>query len=173
MSRKMRDLRVTYMSLYDFITSSYRLEDYVIISGHNDPYVISGLYVLNGTLIDTGNAVVPAIVIESQTTVEDPFQLGSGKKDIRHFNVDVYARSDGERDDIGELLRYFLRQSVPIYDYNILVSGGGYVTLAHGVPENIVMIISRFDPKIKHLRHTMRVSFDLDIYINSGNTLIT
>jgi len=161
------------MSVYDFLTSSFINHNYVIISGHNLPYITSGLYALNGSLVDTGNAVVPSFVLETKTIMDDAFQLGPGLKDTWHYNIDVYARSDGERDDIGELLRHFLRPSIPIYDYNVIISGGNYITLAHGEPKNIVAIFDRFDPKIRVLRHTMRVYFDLDVFINSGNTLVT
>jgi len=171
--RTIRDLRTTDMSIHEFIASSFRSEDYVIISGHDEAYVASGLFVIDGFPVDTGHMKVPTVSIEHDISRDEPFQLGPGRTDSRIFLIDVFARSDGERDDLAEYVRYFLNSRIPIFDWNDVLANGVYTPIAYGHPDGVVVMSDRLDVKEPKLRHSMKVRFEINIDISSGYTLIT
>ena len=171
--RKMLDLRTTDISLYYFLSGKLAADDYIVLSGHSDTMVASGVYLIDGYPDETDNVKLPTVAIEHYFTNELPFQLGPGKTDARNFGISVFARSDGERDDLSERLRNYLSaQSVNIYDYNIIYSGGTSSILATARAEDITMTSQKSDKPILAFQHVMEINFRLSIDICTGYSLI-
>ena len=172
--RKLLDLRTTDISLYYFLSANLTNDDYIVLSGHSYPMVTSGVYLIDGYPNDVENMKLPTVSIEHYFTNEVPFQLGPGRTDERVFGINVFARSDGERDDLAERVRNYLSsQTVNIYDYNIVYSGGTSPILAAGRADNITMTAQRADRPILALQHIMEVTCTLTIDICTGYSLIT
>jgi len=172
--RKILDLRTTDISLYYFLANNLSNDNYTILSGHSYPMVASGLYLIDGYPEDPEIIKLPTVSIEHYFTDEVPFQLGPGRTDERAFGISVFARSDGERDDLSELIRnYFSSQHINIYDYNIIYSGGNSEILARARADYITLTAQRFDQPIKALKHVMKINFTLTVDICTGYSLIT
>lgn len=171
---KILDLRTTDLSIYYFLNDHLSDDGYIILSGHSYDYVTSGIYLIDGYPDTTKEMGLPTIAIEHQFTNEESFQLGPGRTDVRKFTISVFCRTDGERDDMSERVRnYFSANSVSIYDYNIVLSGGTSDVLAKARAENIVSVPYRSERPIRSMQHIMEVSFDLEVDIGSGYSLIT
>lgn len=175
MPRKLYDIRTTDLSLYDYVSSSFDDVGFTVLSGHEEDYVPTGIYLIDGFPADPEYMKLPTIAVEYIHGDEQPLQLGPGRTDVRRFEIDVYARTDGERDDLAELTCSFIRKGwINIYDYNVvLVDGFDEALLTRSHAENIMLAPTRFDTNIKAMRHGMRINFDLLITVSSGNSLIT
>lgn len=168
---RMKDLRNLDLNLYYFIASGLVLNGYTILSGYSYPYVNSGIYLTDAFPEDMNDMKVPAIAIEHRYSRDDPFQLGQGKTSVRKFSISVYARTDGERDDLGEMVKNFLDNPVTIYDYNLVITGNVYQSVGIGDFDRVVMTPVR-DNEFKVTKHGMEISFDCSYSINSGSSLI-
>jgi len=167
------DLRTIDMSLYDFISTKLSTDGFTVLSGHSYPYVVSGIYLVDGRPAETTNMGLPTISIEHIFSTEQPFQLGPGRSDKRMFEIDVYARSNGERDDLGERIRIYLgANSVSVYDYNLIVTGGISSILASARAEDITLNTLVGNIPMKAMQYVMRITFSLTIDIGSGYSLI-
>jgi hypothetical protein len=63
--------------------------------------------------------ILPTVVVASETTNETGLQIGGGYRDRRNFNLYVYARKDGERDDLMEILYEGFDHDISLRDFNI------------------------------------------------------
>jgi hypothetical protein len=171
MAQRIRDLRNFDLNLYHFVASSLDVEGYNVLSGYNIAYVPTGVYLVDGFPEDFNAMRAPAIAIQNELVRPEPLQLGRGKKNILRYTITVYGRSDGERDDLGELVYEFLDNTMPIYNYNDVISNGQYNWLGYADFDNIVMRPNR-DNSMKVLKHQMNINFEAEICIDSGNSLI-
>lgn len=173
MAYKIRDLRNLDINLYNFLASSIRFEGYTILSGYDSPYVVSGIYLLDGYPEDNFNKIkLPAIAINHINTRDEPFQLGQGKESIRKFTITVLARGDGERDDLGEMVKNYFDRTMNIHDYNIVLTGGSYVEIGRANFDNIVMSPNR-DIRHQTTFYMMNINIDCRYFISSGSSLIS
>jgi len=166
-----RDLRNIDINLYDFVTSGLRSHGYEILSGHGVPYVASGIYVVDGYPEDFETLKAPSLSIEHDQSRQEPFQIGPGKQNIRRFAINIYARSDGERDDLGELVYNFFDSTMTIYDKNQFFQNGTMVNIGTADFDNIIMRSQR-DTRFKSLKHQMNISFEAEIIVPTGNSLV-
>jgi len=169
---KIRDLRNLDVNLYYLIDSGLKLNGNTVLSGFSQPYTISGVYLIDGGLEPDNKLRLPAVAIEHERTTDFPFQLGLGRQDTRTFRIEIYARSDGERDDLGEMIKNYFYSTKPIYDYNEYFQNGTYVVLGNMDFENISMYPSRLE-EFKATRHRMNITLDCNYYISSGASLIS
>lgn len=172
MQYKIGDLRNFDITLYYFISSGLSVMGYPILSGYNQSYVVSGIYLLDGYPDDFNSIKIPAISVEHDTTRDEAFQLGPGMKNIRRYSIDVFARTDGERDDLGETIRSFLFRQMPIFDYNIVIASGEYVQVGKSDFENIIMSPVR-NTLYNATKHQMHITCNCKYEINSGYSLIS
>lgn len=174
MAYKMKDLRNLDMNLYYFVTSGISVNGYTILSGYDEAAVTSGIFVIDAYPNDPDNIKVPSVAVEHASTRGGPLQLGPGREDRLQFNVEVYAGSDGERDDLGEMIRlFFEQQSMPIRDLNEFLISGNEVEIGKADFENIVMFPLRGDSTQRALNHRMHINVDCIVTIPSGTSLIT
>lgn len=166
-----RDLRNFDINLYDYVTSGLRANGYEILSGYSVPYVASSIYVVDGYPEDFEAIKTPSLSIEHDSSRPEPFQIGPGKKNIRRFSINIYARSDGERDDIGDLIYGFFDSTMNIYDKNEFFQNGTYVNVGTADFDNVIMRPQR-DTRFKALKHQMNISFEAEIIVPSGNSLV-
>lgn len=170
MSYRMGDLRNLDLNLYNFVTSGLNNDGYTVLSGYDQTHVASGIYILDGFPEDWTNVKVPSIAIEHLNSREEPFQLGSGKTDVRRFSIDVFTRTDGERDDLGERVKNYFDNSMNVFDYNLLITGGNYVRLGIADFDNKVMFPVR-GSQLKATKFRMQISLDISVSINNGSSL--
>ena len=168
----MKDLRNLDINLFNFISSGLRILDgYTVLTGYNQNWVTSGIYLMDGHPEDFNNIKIPAISIEHEYSREEAFQIGTGKTNVRRFGIDVYARTDGERDDLSELVRNYFDRTIPVINYNDFYSLGIYTYVGLADFDNVVMYPSR-DSTIKQLKHRMSIKFDVIVHINTGSSLV-
>jgi hypothetical protein len=169
---KMRELRNLELNLYYFITNKLSIEDgYTILSGYSYPYVISGVYVVDGYPNDIENMKLPTIAIEHSRTNDDPLQIGSGYDRNRHFTVTLFARSNGERDDLGDRVRSYFLSSMTVYDYNQVISSGSYVRLSSADFEDVYMYPVH-NVEFESQKYSMEITFNCNYVVPTGATLL-
>jgi len=172
MPYQIRDLRNLDVNVNYFVATGLVNYGYTIHRTFNDTRVVSGVYLIDGFPTEPVDIKAPAVSIEHLYTNEEPFQLGSGKAIRSIFRIDVFARSDTERDDLGDLVRSFFNSHMAIYDYNVIWTGGTYQSLGSANFENITMRAVRLDTQTEWAQHIMSISTDVIFYINSGESLI-
>lgn len=166
-----KDLRNIDINLYYYIETKLVNNGYTILSGYNKTYVASGIYLNDGYPTDFKDIKTPTVVLEHTFTRPEGFQLGVGRQDSRQFVVDVWARSDGERDDLGELVRNFFNSSMTIYNYNNVLASGYYNSVGLADFASIRMFPIR-EEDFRSLSHGMRIVFNCDNLVPTGNSLI-
>jgi hypothetical protein len=171
MTYKMKDLRNTDLNLYNFVASSLYLDGYIVLSGYNFDYVTSGIYLMDGFPEDYNNIKIPAIAIEHSFSNSNAFQIGTGKEAVRRFEIDIYARTDGERDDLGETVYNYFSNSMPIYDYNSVLTSGVYLQVGLADFSNVMMRPIR-DATFAATKHQMTISLNCKYVVNSGVSLV-
>jgi len=67
--------------------------------------------------IETGTLIVPSASIEHKLTAEIGGELGAAWFE-RDWSVDIFASTDTQRDDLGDLLYAALDNAIPIRDYS-------------------------------------------------------
>jgi hypothetical protein len=172
MAYKIRDLRNLDINLNYFIGSGLAASGYTIHRSYNDTRATSGVYLIDGYPEEPSTVKAPTVVIELLYTREDPFQLGPGKAVRSRFNIEVFARTDAERDDLGDLVRSFLNQRMPIYDYNLVFTNNQYQIVTYADFENIMMRTARYDLDAEWAKHVAVIQTDVVYYINTGENLI-
>lgn len=81
---------------------------------------------------------LPCVSVEHERTSEEGLQIGGGFNERRTFNINIFARRDGERDDLAEAIYEGLDGEVKVLDYNIAMptyvysSGEGILTEYYG-----------------------------------------
>lgn len=167
-----KDLRNLDINLYNFVASSLSyIDGFTILSGYSVSYVTSGIYVVDGYPNDYTNVKLPSVAIEHERSSDEGFQLGQGKTNIRRFGIDIYARSDAQRDDLGEIIRNHFDRDMTIYDYNIVYENGTYTPVGYASFSKVVMFPFR-DSTVKQLLHCMKIGLDTIVHINSGSYLV-
>jgi hypothetical protein len=132
---------------------------------------LSGIYLEDGYPEDYNNIRLPSISLEHAMSHDDPFQLGGGLINVRRYDINVYARTDGERDDLGEIVRGYLKKTMTIYDYNEVLNNNNYITLGLCDFNNIFMSPQR-DDSYQTTKHQMHLSFECVYAVSSGSSLI-
>jgi len=66
--------------------------------------------------VEQGTLTLPTVSIEHTQTIEEGLQLGDDWV-RRMWTIEVFAKTDTQRDEISELIYDSLNVSVPIYDY--------------------------------------------------------
>jgi hypothetical protein len=61
---------------------------------------------------------LPTIVISHEDSNEEGLQIGGGYRDFRMFNVDVFGSSEGERDDLTEIIYEGLDRDSQVRNFN-------------------------------------------------------
>ena len=173
MAYKMGDLRNLDHNLYNFIASGISSNGYTILSGYDDAYVTSGIYLVDAFPENPDNLKVPAISVDHRNTSEAPLQLGTGREDRLKFRIDVYGRSKGERDDVAEMVRLFFKTHMPILDYNQIIQDSVTVQIGSADFENVTMFPVNGDSVQRALKHRMSINLDCLVVIPSGTSLIT
>lgn len=171
MQYKIKDLRNFDINFYSFISSGLSFFGYPILAGYDQPYVISGIYLVDGYPDDFNNVKTPSISLEHSTSRDEPLQIGPGMINVRRYSIDVYARTDGERDDLGELVRSFLFAQMPIYDYNLIVTGGDHVQVGLANFQNIIMSPIH-NVSYNATKYQMHITCNCLYEINSGYSLV-
>src|SRR5690606_3461541 len=93
---------------------------------------------------DLNDIKVPSVVIDNTFSQPNPFQIGPGREDTRQFSIDIWGRSKGDRDDIGEMVKnFFYGHSMPIYDYNDVLEQSVYTQIGLAWFESIRMFPTR------------------------------
>lgn len=64
------------------------------------------------------DVTLPTISITHDTTGEDPFQLGGGWRNEGVYLIDIFGRSNSERDDLAEIIYEGLDRTTTLKDYN-------------------------------------------------------
>ena len=62
---------------------------------------------------------LPSVVITQSSISEAGLQIGGGFWNYRYFDVDIFARRDGERDDILNVIYEGLDKSATVKNYNL------------------------------------------------------
>jgi hypothetical protein len=93
-------------------------------------YVVSGLahgvqdwsntQVLMGVPADTSNVAIPSIAINSERTQKTPLELDTlDENRIDPYLLSVFAKRDGQRDDLGEYVKnFFVDTTKQFLDFN-------------------------------------------------------
>ncbi len=76
--------------------------------------------------------VLPSVVLTMATLNEAGLQIGGGFKNYRNFDVDIFARRDGERDDLANVIYEGLDKTTTVRDFNIAFPEYVYVP-ANGI----------------------------------------
>lgn len=168
---RIKDLRNVDLNLYNFVSSRLNLEGYTVLSGFEYPHALSCVYLIDGYPHDKTNMKLPCVAIEHTGSTDDPLQLGTGIIVNRDFTIQVFARTDGERDDLGEMIKNFLYNSMTIYDYNSVLSSGTYSNIGYADFENIVMY-PETDTELGSLEHKMVINFSCVYSVSTGYTLL-
>jgi hypothetical protein len=169
------DLRNLDINLYYYLASGITTHGYTVLSGYRSSLVTSGIYLVDGYPEDPMTMQLPSIAIEHDNTRDEPLELGSdGSTEIRHFGVELYHTSDAGRDDWGERIRgYFRNKEMRIYDYNPIFTGGVISTKVGTASfTNLNMFPLPKDREHDALKYRMRIQFNCEYVITSGNSLI-
>jgi hypothetical protein len=167
---RIRDLRNIDLNLYNFVSSGLSINGYLILGDHSEPYVISGIYLVDGYPEEIKNIKLPTIAIDQITAFDEPLQLGLGKFRKYSYEIGIYARTDGERDDLSELVRNFFDSTMTIYNYNLVFASGVYQSLGTADFDQIRMIKS-YPGDIPAMKHIMKISLVCSFATESGYLL--
>jgi len=87
---------------------------------YNNGYADGKFSIVDAFPTDLSNlTVLPTVSVESTFLSTRGYQLGSTDKGILSFTIDVFAKSDGQADDIAYLIwNDFKNNNIPIYDFN-------------------------------------------------------
>lgn len=168
---RIKDLRNFDLNIYGYIASGLRAQGFIVLSGYNNAWVTSGIYVVDGFPEGFEDLKTPSVAIEHESSRAEELQLGPGKKNIRKYSIIVYARTDGERDDLGETIYGLFDSTMTIYDYNSVLTAGTYQKVGIADFTNVTMRPLR-DNSYESLKHQMNISFNSEICIDSGNSLV-
>lgn len=100
----MGKLRNEDLSVYFFVKDTLGSNVLRVVDGY--PY----------NEVEDGTLVVPSAAVEHKLTSEEPGELGATWF-RRDWSVDIFARNDTQRDELGDVLFRALNLSIPIRDY--------------------------------------------------------
>lgn len=171
MSYKISDLRNISLNMYNFIGSGLSADGYILLSGYGLPYVVSGIYFTRSYPDDYDDVKTPAIAIDFNNATFEALQLGPGREPNYRYNIDVFGRNDGERDDLGERVRNYFNNTMPIINFNEYFTNGTYSYLGLANFDNISMFTIH-DDSYNATKHILRINVVCDFTIPTGHTLI-
>lgn len=171
MPYRMGDLRNLGFNLYYYLASGLNSNGYIAITGLNQAYVNSGVYLVNSYPEDFDNLKTPTISIDNLFTSERPLQVGPGRNDVRRYEITIYGSSKGSRDDLGELVRNMFHRSINYYDYNLIITGGSHISYGIINFDNITLRPIR-DLSFESTKYQAKVTFECEIMVPSGNSII-
>ena len=64
------------------------------------------------------NAILPCVVVSSVRADESGLQIGGGHRNFRDYDIDIYARRNGERDDLTTIIYEGLDREADVRDFN-------------------------------------------------------
>lgn len=79
-------------------------------------------------------AALPLIAVDMMSGDENPFQIGGGWKDDLYYNIEIFARRDGERDDLADMILEMVQKDIPLLDFNV----GNFPTYVYSDSEGIL-----------------------------------
>lgn len=171
MSYKIKDLRNTDLNLYYFVSSGLSINGYSVLSDHAEAYVISGIYLIDGYQEDFENIKLPTIAIEQVLSRDEPSQIGKGKYRKYNYELSILMRTDGERDDLSEMVfNFFDKKTMTIYDYNLVMSSGIYQSIGTATFDDLT-ITKEYPGEQNTLKHMSKVNLSCSFATESGSLL--
>lgn len=106
-------LQDTQLTKYSVI---YFIKDLLYNAGFSTAdYRVTNSYPYTSTSV----SVMPLVVVDSGPAVAVPYQLSSVNVNRYMFFIDVFAKSDSQRDDVSDIIFDSLKEErIPIYDFN-------------------------------------------------------
>lgn len=173
MSYKMGDLRNLQNNLYYFVASGLEDYEYIVLSGYDQDYVVSGVYLLREEPVTAEEIKIPAIALSFMKEDESPLEIGTlGGVQTLGMSFEIFARNRGERDDLCSLLKTILkRKTMTIYDLNVFFDNGTYSDIGRADFHQISITPVWNNTTLKTLNNRARVRFNCE-YITTGLSLM-
>jgi len=170
----MRDVRLIDISLYYYLKDSLESDGYTVHTKLSDEHVSSGIYLVDAYPDKTQYIKTPLIALDFTGISREPFQLGPGYTDYIDYDIYIFGRTKGERDDLGFLvLTYFDGAKIPIYDYNLyFASGGDLQLLGYIWPEITRLNVFETAPIHENIEFVNRLFVSSRLDVSSGYSLL-
>lgn len=173
MAYKMGDLRNLQNNLYFFVASGLDDYGYTVLSGYDQNYVHTGVYLVREEPKETEEIKIPAIALCFNSENEEPLEIGTvGTIQTLDMSLRIFGRSKGERDDLSSILKFILkRRTMNIYDLNEFYEEGTYSKIGYADFDQIRIIPIWNNTTLRTLEHQSSVSFNCE-YTVAGLSLI-
>lgn len=94
---------------YDDVSLSYFIQEKLKEKKLNHVYVFDGFK-------ENEDLIIPSIVIEHVLSFQKGLELGNFNRNIRDFEIEIYGRTKGERDDLSQIIEDLLHDMVETDD---------------------------------------------------------
>lgn len=140
-----------------------------VVQGSLSPSSPTATIMLSFPMSDDQKTIIKPLIIVSYVGGNNvPLQIGTDDVSRVQFIIDLYAKDDGQRDDVGYIIRKnFVNRRLPVYDFNTgFPSVVGDYSGISTKGKMIILSTSFFNPEpdiheVANLSHHQEIRLDI------------